>query len=112
MRFRIDRNDERPLYVQIVDEVRSSIMLGLLKPGDRLPSVRKLAKQLDINLHTVRHAYSILSEHLIVSSRSGAGTIVRGQRGSAAVATGADPSDRIRAVDPVTLRRKRGGQRD
>ena len=77
MRFRIDRDDERPLYVQIVDEVRSSVMLGLLKPGDRLPTVRELAKQLDINLHTVRHAYSILSEHLIVSSRPGAGTIVR-----------------------------------
>ena len=77
MRFRIDRDDERPIYVQIVDEVRSSIMLGLLKPGDRLPSVRALAKQLNINLHTVRHGYSILSEHMIVSCRPGAGTIIR-----------------------------------
>ena len=77
MLFRIDRNDERPIYVQIVDEVRSSIMLGLLKPGDRLPPVRELARQLNINLHTVRRAYSILSEHLIVSSRPGAGTIIQ-----------------------------------
>lgn len=77
MRFRIDRNDERPIYVQIIDEVRSSIMLGLLKPGDRLPPVRRLAEQLNINLHTVRHAYSILAEHKIVSSRRGVGTIVR-----------------------------------
>lgn len=77
MRFRIDRDEERPIYVQIVDEVRLSIMLGLLKPGDRLPPVRELAKQLNINLHTVRQAYSLLSEHLIVSCRPGAGTIVR-----------------------------------
>ena len=77
MRFRIDRNDERPIYVQIIDEVRSSIMRGLLKPGDRLPPVRKLAEQLNINLHTVRRAYSMLSEHKIVSCRRGAGTIVQ-----------------------------------
>ena len=77
MRFRIDRDDERPIYVQIIDEVRSSIMLGLLKPGDRLPPVRKLAEQLNINLHTVRQAYSSLSEHKIVSSRRGVGTIVQ-----------------------------------
>ena len=76
MRFRIYRDDERPIYVQIVDEVRSSIMLGLLKPGDRLRSVRALAKQLNINLNTVRHGYSILSEHMIVSCRPGAGTII------------------------------------
>ena len=77
MRFRIDRDDERPIYVQIVDEVRSSIMLGLIKPGDRLPTVRDLAETLDINVNTVRHAYSVLGEHFIVTSRPGAGTIVR-----------------------------------
>ena len=77
MRFRINRDDERPIYVQIIDEVRSSIMLGLLKPRDRLPPVRELASQLNINLHTVRHAYSILREQNIVSSRPGAGTIIQ-----------------------------------
>ncbi len=76
MRFRIDRTDERPVYVQIVDEVRSSLLLGLLQPGDRLPTVRDLARQLQINLHTVRHAYSVLAEHKIVTVRRGAGTFV------------------------------------
>jgi GntR family transcriptional regulator len=77
MRFRIDRNDERPIYVQIVDEVRSSLILGLLKPGDRLPAVRDLARRLQINLHTVRHAYSVLAEQQIVTVRRGAGTRIR-----------------------------------
>ena len=75
MRFRIDRADERPIYVQIVDEVRSSVMLGLFKPGDRLPSIRKLAADLGINLHTVRHAYSTLAEQRVVERRRGGGTI-------------------------------------
>ncbi len=77
MRFRIDRDDERPIYVQIVDEVRSSLILGLLKPGDRLPAVRDLARRLQINLHTVRQAYSVLAEQQIVTVRRGAGTTIR-----------------------------------
>lgn len=77
MRFRIDRTDERPVYVQIVDEVRSSLLLGLMQPGDRLPTVRDLARQLQINLHTVRHAYSVLAEQQIVTVRRGAGTFVQ-----------------------------------
>jgi GntR family transcriptional regulator len=78
MQFRVERADERPIYVQIVDEIRSSIMLGLLQPGDRLPSVRKLAAELEINLHTVRHAYSVLAKQKVVAVRRGAGTIVLG----------------------------------
>jgi len=77
VRFRIDRADERPVYVQIVDDVRSSLLLGLLQPGDRLPAVRHLAQQLGINLHTVRHAYSVLAEQQIVTVRRGAGTHVQ-----------------------------------
>jgi GntR family transcriptional regulator len=77
MRFRVDRDDERPLYVQIVDEVRSSLLLGLLRPGDRLPPVRELAQHLQINLHTVRHAYSVLSDQQIADVRRGAGTFIR-----------------------------------
>ena len=76
MPFRIDRADERPIYVQIVDEVRSSLLLGLMQPGDRLPPLRDLARQLRINLHTVRHAYSVLAEQQIVTVRRGAGTVV------------------------------------
>ena len=58
-------------------EIRSSILLGLLRPGDRLPPVRELGARLGISLHTVRKAYSVLDEHGVVSGRPGAGTIVR-----------------------------------
>ena len=77
MQFRVNPADERPVYIQIVDEVRSSLILGLLKPGDPLPSVRKLASRLGINLNTVRQAYLLLAEHGIVELRQGSGSYIR-----------------------------------
>ena len=76
MQFRINRADERPVYIQIVDEVRSSLILGLLKPQDPLPSVRKLASTLGINQNTVRQAYLLLAEHGIVDLRQGSGSYI------------------------------------
>ncbi len=76
MQFRVNTADERPVYIQIVDEVRSSLILGLLKPADPLPSVRKLAATLGINQNTVRQAYLLLAEHGIVELRQGSGTYI------------------------------------
>ena len=76
MQFRVNRADERPVYIQIVDEVRSSLILGLLKPGDPLPSIRKLATTLGINQNTVRQAYLLLREHAIVELRQGSGSYI------------------------------------
>ncbi len=105
MRFRIDRADERPLYVQIVDEVRSSLLLGLIRPGDRLPTVRDLARRLQINLHTVRHAYSVLAEHQIVTVRRGAGTVVRDDLNNASIL------DRDRLLRDIATRSLRSANR-
>jgi len=50
------------------------IVSGIIKPGDRLPSIRHLAKHLNINLHTVRNAYSMLESDGLVVTRQGWGT--------------------------------------
>ncbi len=105
MRFRIDRTDERPVYVQIVDEVRSSLLLGLLQPGDRLPAIRDLAGQLQINLHTVRHAYSVLAEQQIVSVRRGAGTVVLDKANNESIL------DRDRLLREIAVRSLRSANR-
>jgi GntR family transcriptional regulator len=57
MLISIDKNDARPLYLQIVIQLKEQIRRGTLKQGDELPSVRELADTLDINMHTVRSAY-------------------------------------------------------
>jgi len=67
----IDSNDPRPVYLQIASSIKEQIQKGMLEPGDELPSVRDLARDLDINLHTARHAYQLLREQGVVLIRLG-----------------------------------------
>ena len=67
----IDSNDPRPVYLQIAAAIKEQIQQGMLQPGDELPSVRGLARDLDINLHTARHAYQLLREQGVVLLRLG-----------------------------------------
>ncbi len=67
----IDNNDPRPVYLQIASSIKEQIQKGMLKPGDELPSVRDLARDLGINLHTARHAYQLLREQGVVLIRLG-----------------------------------------
>jgi len=67
----IDNNDPRPVYLQIAAAIKEQIQQGMLKPRDELPSVRDLARDLDINLHTARHAYQLLREQGVVLLRLG-----------------------------------------
>ena len=53
----LDYRDARPIYTQITDNIRSQIATGILRPGDKLPSVREMAAQLSINPNTIQRAY-------------------------------------------------------
>lgn len=72
----VDQNDPRPLYMQIVDEVRRALVLGTLGPDDPLPSVRQLAVELRLNPNTVSQAYRELERQGVVHVRRGQGTYV------------------------------------
>jgi GntR family transcriptional regulator len=67
----IDEKDNRPLYLQIINQIKEQVNRGTLKPGDELPSVRELADSLGINLHTVRNAYLKLRDQGIINLRLG-----------------------------------------
>jgi GntR family transcriptional regulator len=67
----IDEQDTRPIYLQIVYQVKEQVRSGALKTGDELPSVRELADSLSINLHTVRSAYLKLREQGIINLHLG-----------------------------------------
>jgi len=71
MLIAIDNNDPRPVYLQIASSIKEQIQKGMLKPADELPSVRDLARDLNINLHTARHAYQLLREQEVVVLRLG-----------------------------------------
>jgi GntR family transcriptional regulator len=76
MLVNLDPNDARPLYLQIMDEVRRAIVLGTLKAEDPLPSVRELAADLVINPRTVSQAYQELERDGVIYVRRGQGTFV------------------------------------
>lgn len=69
-------DDETPLYRQIYDRFRLGIAQGLLKPGERVPSARALAKELGVARGTVELAYSLLGSEGYVQPRGQAGTVV------------------------------------
>lgn len=74
MILRIDQTSPDPVYLQIRDQIVGAIARGELLPADRLPSVRALASDLGVNLHTVNKAYAVLRDegYLFMRGRSGA----------------------------------------
>lgn len=81
----IDERSPEPLYKQIHNQIIAGIATGELEPGTSLPSVRSLASDLGINLHTVNKAYAVLRDEGYVQMRGRAGAVI------------SEPSDASRA---------------
>ena len=76
MQIRIDNSSERPVYQQIIDQVKRDIALGRLCKDEKLPTVRQLAGELAINPNTIAKAYQQLEREGIITTRAGGGTFV------------------------------------
>lgn len=76
MLISIDAADARPIYVQIMDEIKRAIVVGTVTSHDPLPSVRQLAAELRVNPNTVQQAYRELERAGRVYVRRGQGTFV------------------------------------
>lgn len=76
MILQLDLASDRPLFNQIVDGVKRSLVEETLEPGASLPPGRELAAALDVSLETVQRAYRQLVDEGIVTSRVGRGTRV------------------------------------
>ena len=74
--FHLDNHSGVPPYLQIVQQVKQALRLGILGVGDQLPTVRDVVEQLVINPNTVLKAYRELEHEGLVSSRPGQGTFV------------------------------------
>lgn len=72
----LDIRSGLPIYTQIVNQIQSQLVNGILKPGDQLPTVRALAQELRVNFNTVARAYRILDEEHIISTQQGRGTYI------------------------------------
>jgi len=75
-RFRLDGSSGVPPYLQLVHQVRQSLLLGYLREGDRLPTVKEVAVDLAINPNTVVKAYRQLEHEGLADGRPGQGTFI------------------------------------
>lgn len=76
MRFAIDASSDVPIYSQIVEQVKRAIATGAAVPGGRLPTIRKLAAELNVHANTVARAYVEMERTGIVVTRPGLGTFI------------------------------------
>jgi len=72
----LDIRSGLPIYTQIVNQIQSQLVNGIIKPGDQLPTVRALAQDLRVNFNTVARAYRMLDEARIISTQQGRGTYI------------------------------------
>jgi GntR family transcriptional regulator len=84
--FRLDTRSGVPTYLQIVQQVKQAARLGLLQPGDQLPTVKEVVGQLTINPNTVLKAYRELDHQGFVEGRRGQGTFLSRDLSAAAPA--------------------------
>jgi GntR family transcriptional regulator len=75
--FRVDSRSVVPPYLQIVQQVRQALRMGVLDVGDQLPTVREVASAAAINPNTVLKAYRDLEREGLIEARAGHGTFVR-----------------------------------
>ena len=76
MQFIIDNSSGRPVFQQLIDQVKRDVALGRLIKEDRLPTVRQLAQELAINPNTIAKAYRQLEQDGIIGTKAGAGAFV------------------------------------
>ncbi|MFJ6478838.1 MULTISPECIES: GntR family transcriptional regulator [unclassified Streptomyces] len=83
LEYRIDRRSGIATYVQIVQQTKQALRLGLLEPGDKLPTAREVVEATAINPNTVLKAYRELEREGLVEAKRGMGTFIRKSLGSA-----------------------------
>ena len=69
MLFHIDFKSGKPVYLQLVDQVRAAAASGALRAGEALPSIRPLAEQLRVNRNTVAKAYAELESQGVIETQ-------------------------------------------
>lgn len=74
--FQIDNQSRFPVYEQIVQQIEKYILTGLLSPGEKMPSVRSLSLQMNLNPNTVQRSYAELDRKGVIYSSAGVGTFI------------------------------------
>ncbi|MCM1299953.1 MAG: GntR family transcriptional regulator [Firmicutes bacterium] len=79
MNINISNSSNKPIYLQIADQIKTLILEGKLKEGEMLPSMRNLALELRISFMTTKRAYEELERDGFIESYTGKGSFVKAQ---------------------------------
>ena len=77
----ISLGDPRPLYLQVIEQVKRRVAVGDLLPGTELPSIRELAAGLKVSVITIKRAYLELEREGVIATRQGKGSVVADRPG-------------------------------
>ena len=77
MRFQLNFKSGKPVYLQMVDQVKAAAASGAIRAGEPLPSIRPLAETLRVNRNTVAKAYAELENQGVIETIAGKGCFVR-----------------------------------
>lgn len=91
-KFTLNNSSGVPYYRQIVNQVTYGVVNAILEPGERLPTVRQLSVDLQVNLNTIAKAYSELELRGIVNTQQGTGTFISGNN------AGIDPVEKEKGM--------------
>lgn len=80
MRFQLDFKAGKPVYLQLVDQVKAAVASGAVRAGEPLPSIRPLAEELRVNRNTIAKAYAELENQGVIETIAGKGCFVRAPR--------------------------------
>ncbi len=77
MQFQVNYRSGKPVYLQVVDQVKAAVASGALRSGDTLPGIRPLAESLRVNRNTIAKAYGELEHQGVIETAAGKGCLVR-----------------------------------
>ncbi len=106
--FKIDIRSSKPIYEQIIEQVKESVLKGFLKPDDSMPSVRKLAMMLEVNPNTAAKAYQELERQGVIVTVRGRGTFINSEK----KAEGVNMDEVLKKIKPFLIEMKYYGVSD
>ena len=98
----VDPRSGVPIYLQVIEQIKRSVALGILAAGEQLPTVKQLALDLTINPNTVAKAYRELERDGVIETAAGRGSFVRGN--GTAASTKQAAADVARSAVDVAIR--------
>jgi GntR family transcriptional regulator len=82
MVFALNFKSGKPVYLQVVDQVKAAVASGAARAGDLLPSIRPLAEELRVNRNTIAKAYTELESQGVIETSAGRGCFIAGEQAS------------------------------